>query len=228
MSSTPGEFTPDELYPVALNLSGRRCLVVGGGQVASRKVDGLLAAGGAVRVVAPELAEPLDRCVREGRVTWRRGWFDPSDLDGVGLAFVATSDREANRRAAAEAKARRVWVNVADDPEASDFHVPAALRRGRLCVAVSSGGSSPALAAWVRDRLEASLPEAVGMLAEIARVLRRQAGGDGRRYGELFDSGILDDLARRDWGAADRKVAVRFGRAPSVAEILEGPSSEAR
>jgi precorrin-2 dehydrogenase/sirohydrochlorin ferrochelatase len=218
----------DQAYPIALDLSGRPCVVVGGGRVAARKVEGLLAAGGAVRVVAPELAKALERRVRQGAVTWRQGLFDPSDLDGVSLAFVATSNREANARAAAEAKARGVWVNVADDPGASDFHVPATLRRGRLCVAVSTGGASPALAAWVRDRLAESLPEAAGMLAEIARVLRRHAGGGSRRYGELFDSGILEDLARRDWMAADRKVASEFGRVPSVAEILGRPSPEAK
>ncbi len=219
------------VYPVALNLAGRRCLVVGGGAVAARKVEGLLAAEGEVIVVAPDLVEPLRRRARGGQVTWRERPFDPSDLDGVAIAFLATSDRGANRRAAEEAKSRGVWVNVADDPEACDFHVPALFRRGSLCVAVSTGGASPRLAAWVRDRLAGSVPEGTEALAEVSRALRESTRGSEEaagRWGELFDSGIIEDLARRDWGAADRKIAKSFRGVPSVAELLGVSASEVK
>lgn len=201
-----------EAYPLFLRLEGRPCLVVGGGTVAGRKAEGLRAAGARVTIVAPDAGDAVRALAEAGEVEWRCRVFEPADLQGMVLAIAAASDREVNRRVAAEGAARGVWVNVADDPEASDFHVPAVLRRGGLAVAVATGGAAPALAAWVRDRIARELPPGLEELVEVARLLRESTPTpDGRRFRELFDSGILEDLARGDPEAAERKVTRVFG-----------------
>lgn len=201
-----------EAYPVFLRLEGRACLVVGGGAVARRKVQGLLRAGARLTVVAPEAEGEVQALAEAGRVQWLRRGFETSDLEGMVLAFAASSDGEVNRRVAAEGAVRGVWVNLADDPEASDFHVPAVHRRGALAVAVATGGASPALAAWVRDRIAGQLPPGLEELLEVARQLREiTPPPDARCFRELFDSGILEDLARGNREEADGKVARVFG-----------------
>lgn len=138
----------ERYYPVALDLRGRPCLIVGGGAVALRKAGGLVAAGADVTVVAPECLPMPDG------VTVALRPFVDADLDGVALAMAATDDRELNARVARLARERGVWVNVADDPKAGDAILPAVARRGDLQIAVSTGGASPALAQRLRERLE--------------------------------------------------------------------------
>ncbi|MFU8857040.1 MAG: precorrin-2 dehydrogenase/sirohydrochlorin ferrochelatase family protein, partial [Deferrisomatales bacterium] len=208
---------------------GLRCVVVGGGRVATRKVGGLLAVGARVTVVAPEASPEVQGWAREGRVAWERRPFRPEDLEGAALVFAATSDREVNGRVAAESAARGVWVNVADDAEASGFHVPAVLRRGRLAVAVGTGGASPALAAWVRDRIGELLPAGLEPLVELAAAVRREgADPEGRRVRELIDAGVLEDLARGDRAEAQRKAARACGGEEHGGEPAQAPSAEAR
>lgn len=204
-----------DAYPVFLRLEGRPCLVVGGGPVALRKVEGLLAGGGRVTVVAPEAVGDVEALARGGLVVWVRRRFEPSDLEGVVLALAATSDRGVNRRVAAEGAARGVWVNVADDAGVGDFHVPAVLRRGDLTVAVATGGASPAMAAWIRDRIGETLPEGLGEMVEVARSVRcGDSDPEGRRARELFGSGTREDLTR--------------GEAKPKAAPLQPPPAEAR
>jgi siroheme synthase-like protein len=199
--------------------------------VAARKVEGLLAAEAAVTVVAPEAVETIEASAARGELAWKCKRFEAPDLDGMVLVFAATSDRRVNRQAAGEARARGIWANVADDPEACNFFVPATVRRGGACVAVSTGGASPALAAWLRDRAAEALPQAVGALVAVARGLRswdRRAHPGAFR--ELFDSGLLADLEAEDWDAANGKVVRLFGGAPGIRELLgrEGPASHLR
>ncbi|MGH3148329.1 MAG: precorrin-2 dehydrogenase/sirohydrochlorin ferrochelatase family protein, partial [Rubrobacter sp.] len=129
------------LYPIFLNLSGRRCVVVGGGEVAGRKARKLLQAGAEVVVIAPEIHPDLTRA---GLETQQRAYRD-GDLEGAHLAFTATDSREVNAAVALEAGERGIPVNVADRPSDGDFARPSTLRRGRHQVAVSTGGASPAL-----------------------------------------------------------------------------------
>lgn len=215
-------------YPIFLNLAGKPCLVVGGGAVAARKADGLLAAGARIVVVAPRAVARIEEAAGRGDLEWRARPFEAPDVEGVVLAFVATSDRNVNRAAAEEARARGAWVNVADDPDGCDFFVPAVARRGAVQVAVSTGGASPALAASLRDRIVPALPEATEALVEIARALRKTTGQrDTGAFQELFASGVSEDLAAGDWAAVERKVARCFGAAPGVRELLERPAREA-
>jgi len=153
-------------YLAALDLTGRRCVVAGGGAVARRKVEGLLAAGADVLVVAPEVGE-----MPEGAVVERRA-AQLADLDGALVAVCATDDPDANAALAREARRRGVLVNVVDDPDAGDFTVPAVLQRGSLQVGISTGGASPALARRLRDELATLVGDEYGLLAGLLAALR--------------------------------------------------------
>jgi len=178
-------------YPVSLDLTRRACVVVGGGEVAERKVQGLLDAGACVTVVSPTLTLGLVALAGEARLHWTPRAYRAGDLAGAWLVMVATDDRAVNAEVAAEARARRVWANCADDPERCDFALPAVARRGPVAVAVSTGGSSPALAQMVRDDIALRLaPEwaALGeLVAEARRTLRaRGLSPDGARWRAAF------------------------------------------
>jgi len=146
------------LFPIFLKLDGRRCLVVGGGQVGTQKITGLLEAGAQVTVVDP--APGIT--VREffgNRVTWLERKYFPGDLEGVYLVIAATSDAKVNQQIYEEAQRRNILANVVDVPRLCDFYYPAVVRRGALVVAVSSQGESPHLAQRVRDEISRLLPE---------------------------------------------------------------------
>jgi len=184
------------LFPLFVELAGRPCVVLGGGEVAERKVEGLLAAGAAVTVVSPALTPALAEHARRGRITHVRGGYAPGDLAGATLAFAAIDDGAINATVAAEGRARGVWVNAADDPANCDVILPALVRRGPVTVAVGTGGASPALARAVRERIELALPEAYGVLAEIAGDVRRELRGAGRRpSAEAWQQALGEGLA---------------------------------
>lgn len=196
------------LYPVSLVVEGRDVLVVGGGEIAARKTAGLLACGARVHVVASVVSEEI----RRSAATWEERPYRSSDLDGRRLVFTATDDPALNRAVHDDADAVGLWVNSADDPDHCTFTLPAVARRGPITVAVSTGGTSPALAAWLRDRFEAELGPEYEVLAALlaeARERIRAAGGstEQRDWQNLLDSGILE--------------AVRAGKIAEARERLE-------
>jgi uroporphyrin-III C-methyltransferase/precorrin-2 dehydrogenase/sirohydrochlorin ferrochelatase len=156
-----------EFLPIFLSLRGRPCLVVGGGEVAARKVALLLEAGAAITVLAPELCETLAEQATAGRIAHRAGRFVPEALDEAVLAIAATDDREVNRQVSDEAKRRRIPVNVVDDPEFCSFIMPAIVDRSPVVIAVSTGGASPVLARLIRAKLESLIPAGYGRLAAL-------------------------------------------------------------
>lgn len=164
---SPDPAHPSPYLPVFLDLRGVLCLVVGGGEVARRKVEGIRAAGGRVRVVAPECLE-----MPEGAELERRAFRD-SDLEGVSLVFAATDDRAVNAEVARRAKARNLWVNAVDDPAECSFILPATVRRGGLVIAVSTGGQSPLLARSIKEELEERFGPEYGTLAALLGERRR-------------------------------------------------------
>ena len=168
-------------YPIVLDLRDRPCLVVGGGPVAEAKVEGLLAAGARVTVVSPALSERLASWTTADRIAYRQREYIASDLDGQQLVFSATDRRDVSLAVAADARQRGVWVNAADDPENCDFLLPSVLQRGRLQVAVSTGGASPALAARLRRDLESYFTREYEELVELAAEVRRELRASGRR-----------------------------------------------
>lgn len=179
-------------YPVALDLRDRLCLVVGGGPVAEAKVEGLLAAGARVTVVSPELTPPLAAWAIDGRIIHRPHEYSEDDLDGQQLVFSATDRREVTETVAADARRRGLWVNAADDPTFCDFLLPSVLRRGRLLVAVSTGGASPALAARVRRDLEGYFTPVYEELVELAAEVRSELRSRTYRPGGVAWRGALD------------------------------------
>ncbi|MDD5223197.1 MAG: bifunctional precorrin-2 dehydrogenase/sirohydrochlorin ferrochelatase [bacterium] len=140
-------------YPISLNCVNRPCLVVGGGEVAERKVRGLLAAGARVRVVSPELSPVLESLARDGKITVERRPYRRGDLQGMFLVLAATDDPAVTRGLVEEARALPCLLNLADLPAESDFILPALLERGDLTVGFSTSGRCPALAQWLRDRV---------------------------------------------------------------------------
>ena len=189
-------------FPVMLDLTHRPCLVVGGGAVAQRKVEGLLEAGARVTVVTPSLTHALLAMATEARLHWRPREYAQGDATDFALVMVATDDARVNVAVAAECRERGIWVNCADDPERCDFILPSVLRRGAVIVAVSTGGQSPTMARLVREELEALLPPDVAavtaVMAEVRRTLRE--GGislDAERWRQALD-GELRRLAAAD------------------------------
>lgn len=215
----------EHLYPVNLVLAGRRCVVVGGGAVAARKVRGLLAAGALVHVVAPEIgdeirqlaapAPPTTAAPPPAHVTLAERPYATSDLDGAWLVVTATDRPEVNARVRADADAVHLWCNAADDPASCSFTLPAISRQGPVTVAVSTSGYSPALAVWIRDAVGARLDELIGseqataalatLLAEARAAL--QASGrstEGVDWRPAFETGMLDAIRAGDLTRARR------------------------
>ncbi len=173
-------------YPVVLELADRPVLVIGGGAVAERKAEGLLAAGARVTVVSPTLTGRLAAWAHGGQVRWMKASYRRGDLAGYALVFVATDDGEVNAEVAGEARARGIWVNAADDPGRSDFILPAVLRRGPLTVAVSTSGRCPALSRMIREQLEEYFVDEFTTLAHKASAARRDLR-EGRMLAQVLE-----------------------------------------
>jgi len=181
-------------YPIILNLSGRRAVVVGGGEVALRKARALADAGAEVRVVAPKL---LPEFAEDGRFECVAERYQKRHLKGALVAVAATDDEAVNRQVAEDARAAGVLVNVVDRPELCDFIVPAQVRRGDLLIAISTGGAAPALAKRLRERLEKEFGPEYATLLEALREVRedmkqRNIPADLRR--RIFERLAEDDI----------------------------------
>jgi siroheme synthase-like protein len=168
-------------YPVFLEMKDRPCVVVGGGTVAERKVEGLLAAGAQLTVISPELTPALAALKEEGRLHHVARPYREGDLEGYELAVAASDDRAANADVAAEGRSAsgRMWVNAVDDPPNCDFILPSVIRRGDIVIAASTGGASPALARRLREELEAFLSEDYSPLAELLQEVRQELRSRG-------------------------------------------------
>ena len=205
-------------YPVFLDLARRACLVVGGGAVAEGKVDGLLAAGARVTVMSPTVTARLQALAAAGRIRSLARAYCPGDLTGYHLAFVATDDPEVSAAVSAEGRERGVWVNAADEPARCDFILPSVIRRGRLVVAVSTGGASPAAARAIREELEAYLTTDHAMLVEVAADVRqdlraRAMPADASRWRRALDGGLRRLIAGRRYAKARARLARALGAA---------------
>jgi precorrin-2 dehydrogenase/sirohydrochlorin ferrochelatase len=195
-------------YPVNLVLDGRRCLVVGGGKVALRKVEGLVACGGRVTVVAPRINPELamlSEVMIEQRL-WR-----PEDLDGMWLVIAATDDPAVNRAVYDAGQRAGVWVNGADDPANCSFTLPSVVRRGDLQVTVSTGGRSPALSTWLRRRLEGEIGPEYAVLLDLLATEREglKAAGvstEGLDWRSALDSDMLDLIRTGDLAHARERL----------------------
>jgi len=198
--------TTDMSYLVNLALEGRAAVVVGGGEVAGRKVQDLLAAKAQVTVIAPQLCDGIVALADERLVVAHGRPYRTGDLAGAFVAIAATDDEGINARVAADAAARNVLVNVVDRPALCTFTVPATLRRGDLTLAISTEGRCPALAGILRDELDRrygpEYAELAGLFGEVRKKMI-ELGWDGRRIRETL-AGIYRDGAIERIAAGDR------------------------
>jgi siroheme synthase-like protein len=160
--------------PIYLEMDRRRCLVIGAGAVAERKVANLLEVNAAVTVISPHVSENILRWSKKQLIQLVARRYQPGDLAGAELVFAATDDGAVNAAVHQEGRMRGVWVNAADDPAHCDFILPSVLRRGDLTVAVSTAGTSPALAHTIREELELYFTEEYELLANLAAEVRAE------------------------------------------------------
>ena len=184
-------------YPIFVDITNKRTLVIGGGRIAERKVRSLLRCHAEVKVVSPALTTGLKQLVQSKRITYKAKHFTPGDLKGIRLVICATNTRKTNRKASEESEKRGLLCNVVDVPELCNFIVPSTIRRGDLHVAISTGGSSPALAKKIRQELEQILgpeyTEFINLLKQLRIRIGKEIRGQEKRariYEEFIDSDI--------------------------------------
>src|SRR5436190_15900558 len=181
-------------YIACLRLSGRRCVVVGGGDVGLEKVEGLLLCDGDVVLISPDAVEPLQDLAAEGSIRWERREYRSEDLEGTFVVIAATSDTDVNIRVYEDAERRAMLVNVVDVPPLCNFILPAIVRTGPLAIAISTAGASPALAKRIKAEIAAAYGEPYARLAVLLNEARGWAKGTLPTYQDrkAFFEGIVN------------------------------------
>jgi siroheme synthase-like protein len=203
-------------YIACLRLSGRNCLVVGGGEIGLEKVEGLLACDGKVTLVAPEANEALSAYAAEGSITWEQREFEPADLEGKFLAIAATDDTDVNISVYDAAERRAMLVNVVDVPSLCNFILPAIIRTGPLAIAISTAGASPALAKRIKREIAAEFGEPYARLAVILNDARGWAKATLPTYQDRKQ--FFEEIVN---GEPDPIELVREGRERDVLALIE-------
>ncbi len=217
--------------PIFFDVAGRLCVVVGGGEVAVRKVESLLEAGARVTVVSPRLSPSLQAAVARGLVTHIARDYAPGDIKECVLVYAATDDPKLHREVAAEARTLGIPINVADVPELCSFIAPAVVKRGALQIAISTGGASPAFAARIRRELEDRFGAEYALTLDLMRAARRRlhAGEVApaermRRLTDLANSALPDAIAAGDVAAVERILAAHLGEGVGLAQLGIDPA----
>lgn len=180
-------------YPVSLTLAGRRVLVVGGGRVATRRVEDLLETGARVEVVASTVSADIAAWAGDGRLSVARRPFEADDVAGAWLCVAATDDPATNRAVVAAAEGEHCFVSSAGDGAASSARPMSVLRRGDLEVAVGTSGRAPGAAAWIRRQLATVVGQEYGVLVDLVAEARAEAR-PGANWPAALDSGILESI----------------------------------
>lgn len=199
------------LLPVALNLKDAPCLVVGGGEVAARKVRSLVECEAKVHVVSPQLCDDLETL--RGHFEYSQRIFQSDDCNEMRLVFACTDSREVNAKIVDEARLRGVWCNIADDASASDFQSMATVRRGEITVAVSTSGGSPALSKYLKQEIESCIGDEYAQLLQLMSEERSKQNRKKTTQKEratiwhrILDSDVLDLLRRGEAASAQSRV----------------------
>ena len=208
------------LYIACLKLKGRNCLVVGGGDIGLEKVEGLLACGATVTLVAPDAVPALEAYAAEGSIAWDRRAYEPADLEGKFLAIAATNDSEINISVYEQAERRAMLVNVVDVPPLCNFILPAIVRTGPLAIAISTAGASPALAKRMKREIADAYGEPYARLAIMLNDARGWAKATLPTYQDRkeFFEGIVN-------GDPDPVELIREGREAEVLALIEAAKS---
>jgi len=209
-------------YIACLKLSGRRCLVVGGGEIGLEKVEGLLACDGDVTLVAPAAVPELEALAREGSIRWERREYEPADLEGTFMVIASTNSTDVNIRVYEDAEKRAMLVNVVDVPPLCNFILPAILRTGPLAIAISTAGASPALAKRMKAEVAELFGEEYATLAIMLNDVRGWAKGTLPTYQDrkAFFEGIVN-------GEPDPIALLRAGDTEAVRDLIAAAQSTA-
>jgi siroheme synthase-like protein len=202
-------------YIACLKLTGRRCLVVGGGDIGLDKVEGLLACDATVVLVAPDAIEPLQALANEGSIWWERRTYEPADLEGTFMAIACTNDTDVNIAVFDDAERRAMLVNIVDVPPLCNFILPAIVRTGPLAIAISTAGASPALAKRMKAEVSELFGEEYARLAIMLNDARGWAKGTLPTYQDrkAFFEGIVN-------GSPDPIELLRAGDEQAVLDLI--------
>lgn len=205
-------------YPIFLDIKDKPCVVIGGGTVAERKAISLVDAGARVTVISPDATPVLGEMAMAGRVVIKNRTYQDGDLDGAFMAYAATDDDGINGLVAEEARRRRVLLNVADTPALCDFIVPSVVERGRLSIAISTSGASPAFTMRLRKELDKMYGEEYAVFLDIMAAIRqklltRGVESDKNRkiFNELASSGIPSMIRDGRWEDVDKTIVSILG-----------------
>jgi precorrin-2 dehydrogenase/sirohydrochlorin ferrochelatase len=207
-------------YIACLKLSGRRCLVVGGGDIGLEKVEGLLACDATVTLVAPDAIEPLQQLAAEGSIGWEQREYETADLEGTFMAIACTNDTDVNIAVFDDAERRAMLVNIVDVPPLCNFILPAIVRTGPLAIAISTAGASPALAKRMKREVSELFGEEYARLAIMLNDARGWAKGTLPTYQDrkAFFEGIVN-------GEPDPIELLRAGDEQAVLDVIASAQS---
>lgn len=213
-------------YPIFLDIRNKPCVVIGGGDVAERKVVSLLSAGARVTVVSPDFTVNLAGMGEDGKILLIKRPYQEGDLKGAFLAYAATDDEEINKRISLEAEAKGVLLNVVDEPEMCDFIVPSVVERGALSIAISTGGASPALSKRLRMEMEERYGEEYSVFLEIMAAIRQKlltkgsvSGKNRKIFNKLASSSMPDMIKMERWDEVDETIVSLLGEDFSLASL---------
>ncbi len=219
-------------YPLFVDLNGRKVMVIGGGRVAERKVQALVAAGADVVLVSPELTDNIRRMADDNIIAVREREFRPGDLEDAWLVVSATDDAGTQKLVVEEAEYRRIFCNVVDIPDLCSFIVPSMVRRGDLCIAISTAGRSPAVAKRLRREMEDAYPVIWGLYLQLLGKLREfiltsssSSEEKKRLCSALAEPDVLKWLTEDDWESIEQWAETVCGR--GAGDTVEGVRSNA-
>lgn len=207
----------NNLFTINLNIQGHKCLVIGGGHVAERKVESLLQGGADIYLVSPKITQNIEKLAEKGTIKLINREYETSDLDGCFLVISATDNQQVNGKVADDCLSRNILINVVDDPDKCNFTVPSIMRRGSLCIAVSTDGKSPTLAKKIREELEQRFgdeyAEFLDLMGEIREQVMKEIPDEKKRrmiFECLIDSDIIDLIRKGNKELVSKRVAQCF------------------
>jgi len=207
-------------YPVFWSIADKKCVVVGGGEVAQRKVMRLLQCGAKVFVISPDLTGELALLKDKNKITHIAGEYSLEDIYGAALVIGATDDEKINAAVSRDARERGIPVNIVDDPQKCDFILPSLVERGELVIAIGTGGNSPALARRLREELEVAYGEEYAILTGILGQLRprmgKKAGVGNVWFDKLLSAGLLEAIRAKNKGQVKNIVKEITGEAVEI------------